>query len=220
VKSDEPVKAGVPRTRRSYRSPARERRAEETRARIIAVAESLFVTEGYLATTIRAVADTAGVAEQTVYLVFKNKAGLLDAVIDAAIGGPSGDALRSQLDAALTFPPEQLLRAVAAASAGVMERTARILAVAEAAATVDPDLDELRERGHAAMRARFARIATTLHDSRPLPATDDARATAAILYALTSEAVYLRLTDGYGWTTTQYSNWLADLFITTLIQPV
>ena len=214
------VKAGAASSeRRSYRSPERERRAQETRARIVAAAESLFLTDGYAATTIRAVAHKAEVAEQTVYLVFKNKPALLDAVIDAAIGGPTGTTWRTQLEAALTRPPEELLREFAAATAGVMTRTARILAVAEAAAITEPELAESRKQGHAAMRSQFERIAQALHEQRALAAQIRPRDAAAAIYALSNETIFLRLTDGYGWSKRRYGTWLADTLIATLLQP-
>jgi TetR/AcrR family transcriptional regulator, regulator of cefoperazone and chloramphenicol sensitivity len=201
---------------RSYRSPGRERRAQETRARIVSAAESLFVTDGYSATTIRAIARKAAVAEQTVYLIFKNKPALLDAAIDAALGGPSGTAWRTELEDALTRPPEQLLRAFAQATARVMERTAPILAAAEAAATVEPELRDSRERGHRQMRKRFQQVADTLQDLKALAGSSE-HATATI-YALTSEAVYLRLTNGHAWDSETYGQWLGDLLVATLLR--
>ena len=214
--SDGPVKPnGSEPRRRSYRSPERERRAQQTRERIVSAAESLFLAEGYAATTIRTVAHKADVAEQTVYLAFKNKPALLDAVIDAAIGGPTGATWRTQLEAALTRPPEQLLRDFAHATAGVMQRTARVLAVAEAAATTDRDLAASRERGHAAMRAQFQRVAAELHRHQAL--TMRQRDAAATIYALASDAVFLRLTDAYGWTARRYAKWLGDVLVAALL---
>jgi TetR/AcrR family transcriptional regulator, regulator of autoinduction and epiphytic fitness len=213
------VNAGAPSERRTYRSPEREQRARETRARIVTAAESLFLTDGYAATTIRAVAQKAEVAEQTVYLVFKNKPALLDAVIDGAIGGPTGATWRTQLEAALTRPPKELLREFAVATAGVMARTARILAAAEAAAITAPELADSRKQGHAAMRTQFERIAERLHEHRALAAQLRPRDAAAAIYALSNEATYLRLTDGYGWSKHRYGTWLADTLIATLLDP-
>jgi len=215
----EGVNAGGSPERRTYRSPGRERRAQETRARIVSAAESLFLADGYGATTVGAVARRAGVAEQTVYLVFKNKPALLDAVIDTAIGGPTGATWRRQLETALTQPPEQLLRALAGATAGLMKRTARILAVAEAAALTDPELAKARERGHTAMRAQFERVASALHERGTLAGPISDRDTTATIYALTSDAIFLRLTEGYGWNARRYGKWLGDILVATLLEP-
>lgn len=44
---------------------------------MLAAAESLFVADGYAATTIAAIAEKADVAVQTVYAVFGNKRAIL-----------------------------------------------------------------------------------------------------------------------------------------------
>ena len=65
----------------------RRQRSMRTRARVVDAGEQLFVERGYLATTIEAVAERAGVAAQTVYYVFGTKRNLLAAVLDASIAG-------------------------------------------------------------------------------------------------------------------------------------
>ena len=77
---DEPVK-------RQYRSPARSAAAEETRARIREAALELFVTRGWQGTTLKDVADRAGVGERTLYDTFGNKLGLLRHTIAHADDG-------------------------------------------------------------------------------------------------------------------------------------
>src|ERR1700734_2931536 len=72
---------------RGYRSPRREMQARRARARIIAAATQRFLAHGYAGTTMRAVAQDAGVSLPTVELAFRTKARLLKAVIDVAIAG-------------------------------------------------------------------------------------------------------------------------------------
>ena len=73
--------------KRSYRSERRERQARETRQRILAVASAGFERSGYAATSMRAVAQAAGVSVPTVELVFGTKSELLRAAISFAIRG-------------------------------------------------------------------------------------------------------------------------------------
>jgi AcrR family transcriptional regulator len=73
--------------KRSYRSERRERQARETRERILAVASAEFERRGYVATSMRAVAEAAGVSVPTVELVFGTKSQLLRAAISFAIRG-------------------------------------------------------------------------------------------------------------------------------------
>ena len=58
---------------RTYVSPKREEQANATRRAILEASQRLFLSRGYGATSIRAIAEEAGVAVQTVYAVFGNK---------------------------------------------------------------------------------------------------------------------------------------------------
>ncbi len=183
----------------------------------MAAARSLFLENGYFPTSIRAIAAAAGVAEQTVYLAFKNKAALLDAVIDAAIGATDQPvAFVTQREAVIASPPNEILTRFGQVGAGVMQRTARVLAMAEAAATVDPELARFRERGHTAMRAYFGQVAAALHAQGALAEGISEQQAAATIYALTNDSVYLRLVDGYGWSAQEYGRWLGHTLTAAL----
>jgi AcrR family transcriptional regulator len=58
-----------------------------TRRRMVEAAYRLFCANGYLGTTMSAIAAEAGVAVQTLYYTFHTKAAVLDEVIGAAIVG-------------------------------------------------------------------------------------------------------------------------------------
>jgi AcrR family transcriptional regulator len=66
---------------------SRAERTLATRRRMVRAAYDLFCANGYLGTTISAVAKEAGVAVPTVYYTFGTKAALLDETLGAAIGG-------------------------------------------------------------------------------------------------------------------------------------
>ena len=71
-------------------TPSTISRAEQTlatRRRMVRAAYDLFCANGYLGTTITAVAKEAGVAVPTVYYTFGTKAALLDESLGAAISG-------------------------------------------------------------------------------------------------------------------------------------
>ncbi|WP_242419577.1 TetR/AcrR family transcriptional regulator, partial [Frankia sp. CpI1-P] len=67
--------------------PSRAEKTRLTRRRIIAAAADLFLDQGYGATTLDQVAARAGVAVQTVYFHFGNKATLLKEALDVAAVG-------------------------------------------------------------------------------------------------------------------------------------
>src|SRR6266481_4263132 len=73
--SDAVKKRAEPGTRRASQARA-------TRRRIIDQAGDLFLRQGYAATTLDEIASAAGVAVQTVYFHFGNKATVLKHVVD------------------------------------------------------------------------------------------------------------------------------------------
>ena len=64
--------------------------SSETPVRVLAAATSLFVTKGARATTIRQIADAAGVNSQLIYYYFGDKAGLARAVLAEASARVNG----------------------------------------------------------------------------------------------------------------------------------
>ena len=68
-------------------SPLRADHVAETERRIIDAARRLFIRDGYVATSLAAVALEAGVAERTLYVRFRTKALLFQRVVEVAIVG-------------------------------------------------------------------------------------------------------------------------------------
>lgn len=83
---------------------------DETRARIVAAAAALLHEQGTGAVTTRAVADRAGVQAPTIYRLFGDKDGLLEAVAEHAMTEFSAEKTRAVQAAALhgTDPVEDL----------------------------------------------------------------------------------------------------------------
>jgi len=72
---------------RRYDSATRLAKARRTRMRILSAARDLFLVDGYVGTTLDAVAATAGVSPQTVYNLVGGKATLFKAVYDVTLAG-------------------------------------------------------------------------------------------------------------------------------------
>jgi AcrR family transcriptional regulator len=205
--------------RRQYRSPKRERASLATRRRIRAAAEELFIRDGYVRTTTRAIAQRAGVAEMTLFLAFTNKPALLSEIIRVNVRGDDDDTPISRRVAwqeILTAAPEQILRRFAEFTGQVQARTARVLAVAEAAATTDSKLASRRAEAHAHIRADFQQVADALAGHHRLAEDIPAARAADIIYALASESTYLLLVDERGWSNRQYVEWLSMTLDATL----
>src|SRR5713226_9190968 len=68
--------------KRPYHSRVRQRQAEETYQRLLAVARELFANRGYAGTTLEAVAEIAEVSPKTVSAVFGSKRAILAELIN------------------------------------------------------------------------------------------------------------------------------------------
>lgn len=76
-------------TRRPYQSPLREQRARANREAVLQAARRRFIADGYPRTSVASIAAEAGVSEDLVYLLFKNKRRLLVKVLNFAVTGDS-----------------------------------------------------------------------------------------------------------------------------------
>lgn len=203
--SDDPVK-------RRYDAPARRAAAQATRERICIAAEDLFLRDGYARTSIRTVAETAGVSEASVYLVFANKAALLDAVILRAVSDNASEGL----NAIAAAPPRDVLPRLAASNAALMEHAGRLIALGESASLMDADLRPLRQQGHHRLRAAFGVIADRLAAAGILRLSS--QKAADTIFGIASETTYLRMTEGAGLSTTGYARWLTDTLSALLLE--
>ena len=206
--------------KRSYSSAKREAQARETRRSILDAAHDLFVAHGFAATTIQAIADQAGVAVQTVYVVFGNKRELLRQLIERTIAGDDEpEPITERAEArAIAAEPDAHRRAAmdAALSRSVTQRVAPIVRVASEAAASDPELAALMETVKAARRHEMIASAKIVAGADGLR-VDSAEA-AATLYVLYSPQVADLLMGDYGWTPRRYEKWLARMILNTVIQ--
>jgi AcrR family transcriptional regulator len=210
-------------SRRPYRSPKRAAAALKTRHAIRDAAEALFLRDGYTRTSMKAIAQRAGVSEKTMYLTYATKANLLREVIQVAVRGDESAATlaeRPEWRAVMAGPPDEVFARFAALNAALMDRTAPIIALAESAAASDPELAEHRDHAHATSRADLHALATELKRRGALAARISEQDAADTMYALVTDAtIYLRLTTECGWTQARYADLIADTLKATLGPP-
>ena len=204
--------------KRSYSSAKREAQARETRWAILDSAHELFITTGYAATTIKAIAEHGGVAVQTVYAVFGNKRELLRQLIERTITGadePGTITERPEVQAIAAEPDAQRRAELdAAMSREIAERVAPIVRVASEAAASDPELAEMMDAVKAARRREMTAAAKILAGpGGPHPDRD----AAATLYVLYSPAVADMLMGDHGWSAKRYEKWLARMILRSVI---
>src|SRR5260370_9689146 len=138
----------------------RQAQIAQTEQRIVAAATELFLADGYVTTTLEAVAKRAQVGARTVYLRFGTKAALFKRVVDVAIVGDTEpvDVLgRDWMQAALTAPTAtERIAASAAVGRQIMERTGALFGVAQQAAAVEPLIAGFWQQGREQTRHAHA----------------------------------------------------------------
>jgi AcrR family transcriptional regulator len=211
----------VPRVKAGDRRRARgERLAQASRREILEAAHRLFVEQGYVATSIPAIAAAAGVAVQTIYNTVGSKRQVLGGVVELAVRGPDHPAT----------PSEAVGERIRAASdsrvivdllvdwlAGAHARTATIYRAIRDAAAVDPEAAELEQT------LADGRFAGYRQAARELARTGDLRggvtpdAAAATIWTLGHPDTYRYLVDGRGWSARRYRGWLTDQLSAALL---
>lgn len=206
---------------RRYHSPRRKEQAAATRREILDAAERLFVEDGYVATSMAAIAKEAGVALKTVYLAFETKSGLLRALWHRNLRGdrefvPVGD--QSWFIEVLEEPdPATALRLNARNSRQVKTRIAPLGAVLLSAAAAEPDVQELSERIWSDFYENQLEVVKALHRRKALKKGLGVKRAADILWTLNHPRTYLLFLER-GWTPEQYERWLGDITIAELLR--
>lgn len=186
----------------------------ETETRILVAARELFVRNGYHATTLTKVADTAGVGHRTVYLRFRTKATLLKRVTDIAVAGdarPLDVAHRDWFREALTAATlDDRIDALAHGNAELMDRAGDLFEVVRQAEPSEPELAEASQAGrHATRENMHAFIRQAVTDGL-IPRQDIDIAWLQETAALVSHAdTYLLLRRTTHWSVSEYRTWLA-----------
>jgi AcrR family transcriptional regulator len=212
---------GKVKPRRRYESALRLQHASQTRARILDAAQALFAERGYANTTVEAIGAAAGVATDTVYATFRNKAGVLHALFDVRVGGDEAlvEVIEREGPQAVRRERSQK-RQIAAFAEGVaeiLERSRPVDDIMRGAAAVDPDIAALRARmqqsRYESLRQFVGWLAAngSLRDGLSL---DDA---AAAVWAVASPEVHGLLRVGRGWTAGRYRDWLGVTLTRTLL---
>jgi AcrR family transcriptional regulator len=217
------AKAASPKQRtRRYHSPRRKEQAEATRTAILDAAERLFLADGYVTTSMAAIAKEAGVALKTVYLAFETKGGLLRALWHRNLRGgrervPVGEQ-QWFLEVLEEPDPEKALRLNARNSRMVKTRIAPLGNVLLSAAPADPEIEALSHRIWSDFYENQQEVVKALHKRKALKRGLGVKRATDILWTLNHPRTYVLLVDERGWTPEQYERWLADVTIAELLE--
>ncbi|TMR89138.1 TetR/AcrR family transcriptional regulator [Nonomuraea basaltis] len=197
--------------RRAYRSALRAEQAERTRAAVVAAAAECFLGQGYAETTMKDIAERAGVSAPTVYAQ-GSKAALLLAVVDESIAGDAAlEPLmqRDRFQQLLTErDKERKLRLMSGIAQDWLPRAGPITRVFREAAAADPEIGEAWEE-YERRRYTDARVIVESFSGLLRPGLTVERATDiywATFTAQTAEAFMA----GRKWGLSDYADWLVD----------
>jgi AcrR family transcriptional regulator len=179
-----------------------------------AAAAQLFVERGYVATTMREVAEAAGVGERTLYDAFASKAALFTHTLSVATVGDEGPARvfeRPEMTTARQQPdPRAAVAQLVAYSTELLERAGDLIMVSVEAAGADPDMRAAADAGAEATHRVYLGLTTALHQRGALRGGLDPVTAADTLYALASPHLHQLLRRHRRWTVAKYTAWLED----------
>jgi len=203
-------------SKRPYRSPMRQRQAEETRQRILAVARELLTTKGYVGMTMEAIAEAAEVSPKTVAAVVGSKREILAELVNPGAFDAPIQELLSQLRTGQE--PEQRVKLVVLITRRVYESLRTEFELLRTAGVVDPELADLARRIEARRRHRQTYLITDLHKQGTLSHNLSPEEAIDILWSLTGYDLYRMLVIECGWEAEHYENWLSQLLLDRLLQ--
>jgi AcrR family transcriptional regulator len=194
--------------------------ARATERAIVEAADRLFLTRGYVGTTMEAVAQEAGVVVQTIYNSVGNKQALLSRVLDYTAAGPQAPtAVPDTLRAATAAAPDadRLVRLLSEWFAELQPRLAPLMRTIQEGAAVAPEVDALEKARaeqrflnyHEAARAFAARA-----DSKPMKTPE----AAALIWTVGHPSIYRFLVMDQGWTLPRYQHWIESILRAALVE--
>jgi len=186
----------------------RERQAQLTRDEILKAARRLFADRGYTRTSVRDVAEAAGVSAQTVYDSIGSKQALvarLNDMIDAE-AGIAGIARA----AAESNDPRQVAAMSARITRSILEHSADIIAALVTGAAAEPALAVALDEGHRRHVDGAATVVRLLAQMGALRRSVDATTASETLAAISDFRFALLLRDSYGWSLDRIESWMSD----------
>ena len=194
--------------KRAYSSPLREEAARRTRATIVDAAARLFVDRGYVSTTVRQIAEAAGVAVRTVFTAFPGgKPELFREALDAAVAGGSA-----------VSEAERIVEQVVRYGADLLERAGGLLMTSVESSGADPDMRRFADEDARATADNARTIADGLHRHGLLRDDVSVEHAAHVFYTLGSPQVHALLRRDCGWDVDEYRAWLTATLRATLLR--
>jgi TetR/AcrR family transcriptional regulator of autoinduction and epiphytic fitness len=207
--------------KRKYDSSRRKEQARQTRLQITEAAHRLFVERGYAGATIEAIAQEAGVAQETVYAIFGSKRKILSFLLDISVGGddqPVRILDRPKPQAVLHDTNQRRqLEMFSTDITEIMSRAAPVFEIMRSAAKLEPEIAELVQNMLEERLQNMTHFVQSVAANGSLRDGLDEAQAGEIVWAMTSPELFQLLTVDRGWTKEKYAQWLADALTRQLL---
>jgi AcrR family transcriptional regulator len=185
----------------------RERRAQLTRDEILRAARRLFAERGYARTSVRDVAQAAGVSAQTVYDSVGSKQALVSRLNDL-IDTEAGIAPIARA-AAESDDPWEVAATPARITRSILEHCGDILHALVTGAAAEPELAAVLAEGHRRHVEGAGRVVAWLERLDALGPGVDPDDAVETLAAVSDVQFALVLRESYGWSLDRLESWIA-----------
>ncbi len=195
----------------------RDRQAQLTRDEILKAARHLFAERGYTRTSVRDIAEAAGVSGQTVYDSIGSKQAIvarLNDLIDAeaGIGSIVGAAVQSN-------DPQQVAGMSAKVTRAIVEHCGDIVHALVTGAAAEPALATALAEGHRRHVQGAATGVKLLAKMGALSPAVERKAAVETLAAITEFQFAVLLRDSYGWSLNRIESFMAETSRALLLGP-
>jgi AcrR family transcriptional regulator len=211
--------------KRPYHSPRRAEQARLTVDAIIAAAGKLFADKGYVAVSMEAIAEAAGVRRATVFDAVGNKATIIKeayrrALAEAAGGEPDGTPLMDRpgsRDVREAARSTEYLMNYAFLSASVSAQIAGIYEAIREAARVEAEIAQLWKAIDAERRVEAQTVIAGVKARIPLRAGLHQSIAADIVATLSEPSLFRMFVHQRGWPAARFAAWLSNALISELL---
>ena len=201
--------------KRRYSSTRRTQSALATKQSILAAARTLFAEHGIDKVTIGSIGEKAGVAESTVYALFKSKEGILRGIMQASLFGERFKDAQSQLEG--VTDAVELIRLTSHVSRAIYENESTELGLLRGTSSFSSELKKLEqefENMRYAMQKDRLQLLFQQSKAKPGLSFEDAR---QLLWMYTSREIYRMLVIEGKWSPSRYQDWLSGVLVATLV---
>lgn len=201
--------------RRPYDAPRRRARAEATRQAILDSARRLFAANGILATTVTAIAREAAVSPQTVYALFRSKAGVLLALLDEFEHSVDAAARAAGIESAASAHGQ--LELIVAFHCDLFERGSDVIEVVRRTSG-HPEVRPAWEEGQRRRRAACEGWVRRWEEAGALRPGLDVGQARDLLWLYCGDDVYGGLAVACGWKRREVQRWLVETLRAQLLR--